>query len=374
MQKTPRPLQVVRLMPVMDYGGVESIVTVLAERLDRDDFSLRVCTFWKDGEAAARVRASGIPCDVLGVDPRLRNPLATLKLCAYLLKHRPAILHASISEANFHASVVARFFPGLLLILEEVGTPDRSKRARRLFRHVYRRAQRIIGVSEATRRYLVEVEGAPEEKVVRIYNCVDAEFFDAHPRRTDPNALNVGVVGRLVKEKNHRTLFAAWQTFAAETDRPARLHVVGDGPMRTDLEALAHELGGEDSIVFHGFRADVSTFLETLDVVVLPSTHEGYGMVLVEAMAQAIPVIGTTAGGVPEVLEGYPDEWLVDPLDRHGWLTALRRLASLDAQDRAALGERARRLVSARFTPDAYAAEIARLYRAVAQDRPVPQD
>lgn len=358
---TSRPT-VVRLMPVMDYGGVETIVAVLAERLPPEHFDFRVCTFWNDGEAAQRVRAAGIPCDVLNVDPRLKNPRATLALAQYLLKTRPALLHASISEANFHACLVARLFPRMKLVLEEVGTPQRSARIRKAFGLAYRRADALIGVSNATRRYLIENESAAPERTHLIYNCVDDQFFDSHPRRTTQDTFRVGAVGRLVREKNHETLLRAWSLFTETFGGDAELHVVGDGPLRPSLEELARSLGVSKSVVFHGYRKDVPEFLECLDLVVLTSTHEGYGIALVEAMAQRIPVIGSDAGGIPEVLKGYGDEWIVAARDIDAWASALLRMSSLSPAEREALGAHGRRLAEARFSSATYIRAIVALY------------
>src|SRR5690242_14126551 len=96
-----RPL-VVRLIPVLDFGGVETNFVQQARTIDRSKYDFRVCTFWKHGEAARRIEASGIQVDVLDVHPSIRNPRATRTLLRYLRRVRPDVVHASIGEANFH--------------------------------------------------------------------------------------------------------------------------------------------------------------------------------------------------------------------------------------------------------------------------------
>src|SRR4051812_22494897 len=98
--------RVVRLLPTLDFGGVESRAILQSELHDRERLDLRVCTFHRAGAAADAIRALGIPVDVLGQDPRIRNARASLALAAYLLRTKPDIVHASIVEANFH--VLAR--------------------------------------------------------------------------------------------------------------------------------------------------------------------------------------------------------------------------------------------------------------------------
>jgi glycosyltransferase involved in cell wall biosynthesis len=351
-------------MPVMEFGGVESIVAVLAERLPREQFDFRVCTFWKDGDAADRVRRAGIPCDCLGVDPRLRNPAAISALTRYLRKVRPQLLHASISEANFHACIASLLFPRMRLILEEVGTPERSTKARVLFGLAYRRANALIGVSKATARYLAEEEFAPKDRIHQIYNCVDGRFLEEAPGERPPayEKFRVGMVGRLVAEKNHKRLLQAWSRVADEEPDAVELHIVGDGPLRDELERTIATMPHGDTVTLHGFRNDVASFLKSLDAVVLPSVREGYGIALVEAMAQSVPVIGSTAGGVPEVLDGYGDEWIIDPHDVAGWSNGIKRLMNLSPAQRKELGERGRKLAIDRFSPASYVEAIANLY------------
>jgi glycosyltransferase involved in cell wall biosynthesis len=203
--------RIVRLLPTLDFGGVESRALLQSELHDRDQFELRVCTFHSDGAAAAAIRERGIPVDVLGQDPSIRNLRATSALARYLAQRRPDVLHASIVEANFHSLLRPPSLRGRpRVIVEEVGSPSHGRLARNVFRLLYRRADRIVGVSQATCDYLTQVDRAPPDKVRLIYNCAAQRFFaDASPprpsfveRRAAREPFRLLLVGRMVEVKN----------------------------------------------------------------------------------------------------------------------------------------------------------------------------
>ncbi len=358
-------ISVVRLMPVMDYGGVETIVCVLAERLPRDLVDFRVLTFGDDGAAAARVRAAGIPCDVLDQSPALRNLQAAPALARYIQRVKPDLVHASIAEANFHASLACRTAPSVKLLLEEVGTPSRSKKAKLLFGAVNRRANAWIGVSRATCDYLIAHERARRDDVHLVYNCVADEFFEPL-KRSRSNTLRVTMVGRLVPVKNHPLFLRVWDRFAESCGGPVALNIAGAGAEEAALRAQVAGMRHGDTVHFSGYVHDVRALLADTDLVVLPSLREGYGIALVEAMAVGIPVIGSTAGGIPEVLDGYPAQWQVGAQDEEGWLRALLAFSELDSSSRRDLGRTGEKLARARFSSATYIDSIVDLYSKLA--------
>ena len=112
-------------------------------------------------------------------------------------------------------------------------------------------------------------------------------------------------VGRLSPEKGHIHLVEAFAEVCQKTDRPLELHIVGDGPQRTDLEQACHQLGIADKVHFHGFINRGPALFSMMDqahLYVLPSLTEGMGRGLIEAMARGLPCLASAVGGVPEYL------------------------------------------------------------------------
>lgn len=182
--------------------------------------------------------------------------------------------------------------------------------SRRLTQPVVRDAERLLVVSDDLGKVAVERYGADPRRVRTIRNGCDASIFHPRPRRDcratlgiAPDARLVVYVGRLVPEKGLRELVAAMDLLAANT-RDAQLALVGDGPMRAELEELPQVRNG--SILLAGAQpaAMVAEWMAAADVVTLPSYSEGHPNVLVEALACGRAVVATPVGGVPEVVDG----------------------------------------------------------------------
>jgi glycosyltransferase involved in cell wall biosynthesis len=187
----------------------------------------------------------------------------------------------------------------------------------RLLPIVYRAPDRIVVVSDAARRSLV-IAGAVRrpDRAVTIYNPIDVaavRTLSTRPvssallDRLEPQRIVVACVARLHKQKDHNTLLRAMSRLPAWY----LLLLVGDGPLRMELERLATELGVGDRTVFVGAVDNPYPIMRRADVVALASVEEGFGLVAVEAAALGVPFVGSNVGGLGEVCEmlGYPRRW-----------------------------------------------------------------
>lgn len=134
-----------------------------------------------------------------------------------------------------------------------------------------------------------------------ILNGVDLSKFSLREKAApaESNTVRIGMVGRFHTYKDHPTLFRAL------THLPSRfeVHLAGDGDRREEYQALAASLGIEDRVVFHGVRADIPAFLDSLDIYVQSAVVEGFGLAAVEAMAAGLPVLASDVPGLSEVVE-----------------------------------------------------------------------
>jgi glycosyltransferase involved in cell wall biosynthesis len=171
---------------------------------------------------------------------------------------------------------------------------------------------------------------------------VRAEF------RIPADAPLVGVVARLDSQKGHIYLLRAWVQVTAALPE-ARLLVVGDGPLRGELQQQTYDLGLEGSVIFAGRREDVPRIMAALDVVTLPSLWEGFGLVLLEAMAVARPIVASRVSAIPEIVVEGETGLLVPPRDVDALAAAL--IALLRDQQRATeMGRRGRVRLEQEFT------------------------
>jgi glycosyltransferase involved in cell wall biosynthesis len=359
-----RDVKLVLVAPVLDFGGVESRIVIQCRLMSEEFGELRVCSLSGDGHAAGQARDLGISVDVLGIDPALRNPRAMFALWRYLRAHQPDIVHATTGAMTINA-VGAAFLAGVpIRIAEEVGIPRRGRLGRRIFPLAYRAATVVVGVSDAVVRYLIQNDGVPESKAVRIYNTADDSYFRLQrPSVRAGGPIRVVSVGRLVPDKAYDILLRASQR--AILNGSMVLCLVGDGPLRVELEELASALDISAGVTFLGRSDDVAGELTGADIFVLPSRSEGLPLALVEAMAARLPVIATAVGGIPEILgDSTISNWMVPPDDAAALENALFRMVALSEHERADLGEQAHRIATDGFGQERYKSELLQLYAA----------
>jgi glycosyltransferase involved in cell wall biosynthesis len=357
-------IKVIRLIPVLDFGGVESRFVLQSTLMDRERFDLRVCTFWKPGEAAQKIQAQGIPVDVLDIDPAVRNPMATLMLWRYLMAQRPDVIHASVAEAMFHGAI-AGFLAGVpRRIIEDTGVPGRSAKGNLIYGGIARLVHHVIGVSKATCRYLTEQDRMPAERVKLLYNCGKPDFFEGERplTTTAPSPFKIFTAGRLVEVKNQMMLIEAMRVLVHERGLDVHLDIAGEGVLKASLqEAIdSHDLGAHVTLM--GFRSDVRALIDAHDLFVIPSHSEGCSIALIEAMATGIPVLGSTADGVVEVMGKLGDAFVIEARDTHGWVEAIEAMITREPEARRALGERGRQIAHDEFSPTRYINALETLY------------
>jgi len=180
-----------------------------------------------------------------------------------------------------------------------------------LTRWALRRADRVICVSEALAGKVIEL-GVPCKRVTVIHNGVDTDKF--HPGPPRPRGHRLLWVGRLSPEKGLKYLIEALP-LVRERVPDVHLTLVGEGSQEEALRSQAEALGVADAISFAGPRPhdDIPELMRQADLFVLPSLNEGFGIVLIEAMASGLPIVASDTGGIPEIVEHGRTGVLVPP-------------------------------------------------------------
>lgn len=230
--------------------------------------------------------------------------------------------------------------------------------ARRLSVDVYRRATRIICISEKVRQQLPDDLRA---KTCVVHNGVDEKLFSPSSESSSP--FRILSVGNLIPTKDHALLLRAFAQ-VQKTLPHSELEIIGEGPERARLAQLARELGIHSRLRFRGRqdRQAVARAMQNCSVFALPSRYEGLGCVYLEAMACEKPVIACAGQGIDEIVQDGHNGLLISPGDEHNLSHRLVALLQDPAMQRR-LGHAARVTVLKKCTLDHQARQLAEVYR-----------
>jgi len=358
--------RILYVIGTLDLGGSEGQLVELATGLDRARFAPAVCCLSRGGPHQARLEAAGIRVVVIPFPaPRsaaafVRSAPCFARLVALIRSVRPEVVHGFLFWGYVLGAFAARLAGVPVVVASRrslAGFKSRPpyRQLRGLERLANRLTDTVVANSEAVRAETLATEGLAAEKVVVIHNGVDAARYETVPdaslRRTlgvTPAARVVVVVANLIAYKGHAGFLEAWTRVVARVPAAMAL-LVGDGPLRAQLEARAAALGLGPSVRFLGARRDVPAVLALADVVVHPSLEEGFSNAILEAMAAARPVVASAVGGVPEAVVHEVTGLLTPPGDAEALAAAVVSLLG-DPGRSAKLGAAGRQRVMDLFT------------------------
>jgi glycosyltransferase involved in cell wall biosynthesis len=348
-------------------GGAEEMVFNLVRYLP-PRFEPAVGCIHQAGPIGEEIRRTGVPFEVLGLDPGFRRPFDIIGIRNYLTRVRPTIVHTFLLTASLYGRLAAILARVPIVIGTEVNVYANKRRRHVMAERLLLRGTDAVIVSAASvKDFYIEQIHAEPSKVEVIYNAVDWEQLKTTVDRQAVRAALqlpdgapvIGIIARLTPQKAHHVLFDA----VAGTPALAAAHliVIGDGELRGDLEAQASRLGITDRVHFLGARRDLGNLLAAMDIFVMPSYWEGLPLSMVLAMGAGLPVVATRVAGIPEVVEDGRTGLLVPPGDRAALGEALARLVSAPAFG-AALGTAARAAVLPRFGTSGYVDAVTTVY------------
>lgn len=358
-------------------GGVEQRRLLLARMLSKRTFKHVAICQETNGHLPDLLREEGWDIHVIGKSRHVLDWEWHRRANNIAQRYAPDIVHGAVFEGVRLAVGVGMAMPRVKVIAEETSYPsNRSWRGNLFMRALCLRADRFVGVSPAVADYGRQVLRLPEGRIRSIPNAV------ASPAKPDdatcvrlrknlglaPGSQVIGAVGRIYDDvKRFSDLIRAF-ALCRNQARDLTLLIVGDGPDRSTLEDLVSKLGVSDSVRFVGYQADPAPYYHMMDLFVLPSAHEAFGLVLAEAMHAGVPVIGTSVGGIPYVLDQGAAGLLVPPKQPEALAAAIISLLDNEGErQRFALAGKAR--AESAFSADRYVADIERLYLELMQER-----
>jgi glycosyltransferase involved in cell wall biosynthesis len=237
----------------------------------------------------------------------------------------------------------------------------------KIYIEVANRASQVICVSETGRK---ELRGLGLNVGVSvIHPPIDIDEMNKYltgrkDRSTRPQReVTIGIVARLSEEKRHADLIEAFSLLSKKYTG-INLLIVGEGPLRSQLEALTRRLGIDGRIKFVGFQEELHSCLDGMDIFVLPSRTEGAPIAIMQAMVWGLPVVASRVGGIPEIVDDQVTGILFDPGNIEQLSNALAQLIE-DPEKRKLFGENGKKKVYRSFHPDKFIEGHFQLYRAL---------
>lgn len=306
------------------------------------------------------------------------NPLPLMRLYRIVKSQRIDIVHSQGARADFFARIAAKLAK-VPIIISTVQMLVEGYNVGYLKRFLYQTFDRFserfvdyfLVVSSVLKENMIEVHGIPPDKIIKIYNGIETDYYKPvgneemryKIRRefaVNDSDILIASLGRLVWQKGFEYFLHAIPEILREIP-DARFILVGDGPLRPELERLAVELGEGDKIIFAGYRSDVRDVLAALDIVVIPSVLEGFPMITLEAMAMAKPIVAAKIDGITEQITDGINGILIPPKDSSAIAQAIIRLIN-DRESGKKLGLAARKRVEQEFSVEKMVSETEKVY------------
>ena len=335
------------LLPSLTGGGAERVFTTLLRHLDRTRFEQHLALLQATG-----AYMEDIPQDVSIHDlkvSRVRYGLPSILGLVWRL--RPQTILATMGHLNIALIAAKPFFPlNTKLVVREAVIPSALFREENkniklwgwLYRHVYKRADKIVCLSDSMVADLVENFGIPREKLVRIYNPVDThKIHDLAQTGNNPFSgagPHLVAAGRICRQKGFDLLIHAMPAVLLRFPH-AQLMVLGEGPLEAELKEQARNLGLQEKVIFLGFQANPWLYLKHADAFILPSRYEGLPNVLLEALALGTRVVVSDCpGGIREIRDSVGNMSIVPPENSRALAEAIITVCSGPVQAIESLG------------------------------------
>lgn len=330
-----KPIRVLQIIGDVVGGGVEQVILNYYRHIDRNEVQFDFILH--NGALKSYVdNIESLGGKVYKITPYKSNPVKTVLEMYKIMKGNYQIVHSNMNALSVFPLFAAYLAGVPERILHNHSTDTKAEPLRTFVKHLLRPFARLFAneywaCSKLAGEWMYGKQAVADGKVTIINNAIDLKqfAFDEAKRKKLRKELGlqdcfvIGHVGRFMKQKNHDFLVAIFAEVAKKQDN-AKLLLIGDGPLREQIENKVKTLGLDEKVTFTGVRSDVADLYNAMDVFCFPSLYEGLGMVAVEAQANGLPVISSTE--VPqeakisdaikfEALSNTKSFWVRDILD-----------------------------------------------------------
>lgn len=368
-----KPMRVILIVSSSDYGGAESVVLQMSRELSASGVEVSII-YAGIGPMVARFRAA-VTVAVQSAQGSVYRMDSVLRMAGIIRTMRPDVVHTHLWNADAIGGLAARIagVPALLstvhgsyyLPLPDAHGQDWGTRFRSAtFRGIYCNFDAILAVSRSVKADMLTRPGlrvSPNR--IRVLHSGISLPMSFHGGNSISGVSRIWVVANFYPNKGHELLLRALP-FVVASIPGLKCHLVGEGPTRERIQALAEDLGIASHIVFEGSLASPFDKIGPNDVLALPSVSEGLPISILEALGRSIPVVASHVGGIPEIIEDGIGGLLFEPGDPKSLIGALMRaLTDEDFRKRASI--EGRRTVVEDFSSRLMGRRLLEIYREV---------
>ncbi len=313
-----KKISIIFILPDLETGGAERIVTTIANHLPREKFEPKIMLLRKEGGYLELLKD-----DVEVIDlktERIRNSL--LPILREIRQRKPDIVFSGFGEVNAYLALFIRFFPKTKFIARETNVVSQhvTRKEIRFFYKFYNNYNKIICQSDDMRNDLTENFKIKNEKLIKINNPVDFDFINeklkisTKPELFKTDYKTIVAIGNLSSRKGFDNLL---KVFSHLKNQKIQLHILGNGKDQDLLHQMKTDLGLEN-VIFHGQQKNPYQFLKFADLFILSSRYEGFPNVLLEAGACGIYSLANNCkGGITEIIQPKINGEISD-IENHG--------------------------------------------------------
>lgn len=299
-----KKISIIFILPDLETGGAERIVTTIANHLSRDKFEPKILLLRKKGGYLDFLKSD---VEIIDIDTeRIRHSLKPILKEIY--RRKPDIVFSGFGEVNAYLSMFIKLFPKVKFIARETNVVSEhvTKKEIKFFYNFYNNYQQIIAQSDDMMNDLISNFKINRSKIIKINNPVDFDFINeklllsTKPESFKYNYKNVVAIGNLSARKGFDNLL---KVFSRLKNEKIILHILGDGKDREILHQMKDFLGLKN-VVFHGRQENPYEFLKFADLFILSSRYEGFPNVLLEAGAcGTYSLANNCPGGISEIIQ-----------------------------------------------------------------------
>lgn len=280
------------------FSGAEKLLLDLCLKIDKEKFEIKILCLNENKKLESRFFENGFKIDFIINNKGYFD--FVFNIYKFIKENNFQIVHTNLFGADIFGGIAAK----MARVKKIVSTEHNINISESFLKHFLKSIilkicfNKVIAISDAVYKYVNKKYGINYKKIVKIYNGVDVDkFYKKDILKND--VVKIGVVGRLSKQKGHEVLIKALK----KLDFDFKAYIIGDGEEKDALINLSKDLGIDDKIEFTGFVDDINKALEKIDVFVIPSLWEGFGLVAIEAMASGKIVIASKIDGLSDIIK-----------------------------------------------------------------------